>query len=165
MKRRELITMLGSAAAAWPIAARAQQPRLPLIGYIGSTPEADVNRLRAFRQGLGEAGFVEGGNVTIEYRWNETTPARRPELAADLIRRQVRVIIAVAPMAAVVKAATSTIPIIFWGAPDAVQVGLVASLNRPGANVTGVTTMGTEVGGKGLASCTSCCLRCAAMRC
>jgi putative ABC transport system substrate-binding protein len=149
LKRRKFITLIGGAAA-WPLAARAQQPRMQVIGYIGSTPEADVSRLRAFRQGLGEAGFVEGRNATIEYRWSETTPAQRPELAADLIRRRVSVIIAVAPAAAVAKAATSTIPIVFWGAPDAVQVGLVASLNRPGANVTGVTTMGTEIGGKRL---------------
>jgi putative ABC transport system substrate-binding protein len=150
VKRREFITLLGGAAAAWPTVARAQQPRMQVIGYIGSTPEADVSRLRAFRQGLGEAGFVEGRNVTIEYRWNETTPDRRPELAADLIRRRVSVIVAVAPMAAVAKAATSTIPIVFWGSPDAVQVGLVASLNRPGGNVTGVTDMGPEIGGKRL---------------
>ena len=147
MRRRDFITLIGSAAT-WPIAAHAQA--MPVIGYIGSTPEADVSRLRAFRQGLGEAGFVEGRNVTIEYRWNEATPARWPELAADLIGRRVSVIIAVAPVAAVAKAATSTIPIVFWGAPDAVQVGLVASLNRPGANVTGVTNMGTEIGGKRL---------------
>jgi putative ABC transport system substrate-binding protein len=148
MRRRQFITLLGGAAA-WPFAARAQQPGR-VIGYLGSMAEADVNRLRAFRQGLGEAGFAEGRNVTIEYR--ETVPAdpRVPELAADLIRRQVSVIVATVPQAARIKAVTSTIPIVFWGVVDPVQVGLVASLNRPGANVTGVISMGSEIGGKQL---------------
>jgi putative tryptophan/tyrosine transport system substrate-binding protein len=147
MRRREFITLLGGAAASWPLVARAQQPVVPVIGYVGSIAEADANRLRAFRQGLGEAGFAEGRNVTIEYRWTGTTPAWA-ELVTDLIRRQVSIIVAVAPVAAAAKAATNTIPIVFWGAPDPVQVGLVASLNRPGANVTGVISMGTETGGK-----------------
>src|SRR5262249_50680813 len=138
-------TLLGGASA-WPVTARAQQAAMPVIGYVGSIAEADANRLRAFRQGLGEAGFAEGHNVTIEYRWTGTTPTWA-EPVTDLIRRQV-LIVAVAPVAAAAKAATNTIPIVFWGAPDPVQVGLFASLNRPGANVTGVISMGTEPGGK-----------------
>jgi putative ABC transport system substrate-binding protein len=147
VKRREFITLVGGATA-WPLVARAQQLAIPVIGYIGSLAEADVNRLRWFRQGLGEAGFVEGRNVTIEYRWTQSAPGRSQELVADLVRRQVSVIIGVSPSAAVAKAATNTIPIVFWGSPDPVQVGLVASLNRPGGNVTGVIDMGTELGGK-----------------
>ena len=148
MKRREFIAGLGSAAA-WPVVVRAQQP-VPVIGYLGSMAEADVNRLRAFRQGLGEAGFAEGRNVTIEYRGTASADPRLPELAADLIRRQASVIVANVPVARRVKAVTSTIPIMFWGVVDPVQVGLVASLNRPGANVTGVISMGSEIGGKQL---------------
>jgi putative tryptophan/tyrosine transport system substrate-binding protein len=146
--RREFIAGLGGAAV-WPLAARAQQAR-PVIGYLGSMAGADVNRLRAFRQGLGEAGFAEGRNVTIEYRETSAGDPRLPELAADLIRRHVSVIVAIPPVAARVKAVTSTIPIVFWGVVDPVQVGLVASLNRPGANVTGVISMGSEIGGKQL---------------
>jgi putative ABC transport system substrate-binding protein len=148
MKRREFITLLSGAAAAWPLAARAQQQAMPVVGYVGSTPEADAPRLRAFRQGLGEAGYVEGRNVAIEYRGTGNVRGRGAELAADLVRRQASVIVGVAPSAAGAKAATSTIPIVFWGSPDPVQVGLVASLNRPGGNVTGVIDMGTEIGGK-----------------
>jgi putative ABC transport system substrate-binding protein len=133
----------------WPVTARAQQA-IPVIGYLGSMAEADVNRLRAFRQGLGEAGFAEGRNVTIEYRGTASADPRLPELAADLIRRQASVIVANVPVATRVKAVTSTIPIMFWGVVDPVQVGLVASLNRPGANVTGVISMGSEIGGKQL---------------
>jgi putative ABC transport system substrate-binding protein len=148
MNRRDLVTLIGGAAA-WPVAARAQQGAMPVIGYLGSTAEADVNRLRAFRQGLGEAGFVEGRNVTTDYR--ETgTPGAQAAAVADLARPPVSIIVAVAPAAAAAKAATSAIPILFWGAPDPVQVGLVASLNRPGANVTGVISMSTEIGSKQL---------------
>jgi putative ABC transport system substrate-binding protein len=151
MKRRQFITLLGGAAVC-PCAAQAQQAGVPVIGYLGSTAEADVNRLRAFRQGLGEGGFAEGRNVTIEYRGTRSVDPRLPvpELAAALVRRQVSVIVANAPTAATVKAVTSTIPVVFWGVVDPVQVGLVASLNRPGANVTGVITMGSEIGGKQL---------------
>jgi putative ABC transport system substrate-binding protein len=150
MRRREFITLLGGAAAAWPLAAHAQSSRLPAVGYIGSNAEAEVekSRLRSFRQGLGEAGFVEGRNVAIEYRWTENDPGRLRALAADLVQRQMNVIIGTPPSAAAAKAVTATIPIVFWGSPDPVQVGLVASLNRPGANVTGVIDMGTEIGGK-----------------
>jgi putative ABC transport system substrate-binding protein len=150
MRRRDFITLLGGAAAAWPLAARAQQGATPVIGYLG-TAETDVLRLRAFRQGLTEAGFVEGRNVAIEYRWIGTAPAaaaRVREMIAELIRRQVRVIVGNQPTAASAKTATSTIPIVFSGAVDPVQVGMVASLNRPGANVTGVLSMGAETGGK-----------------
>jgi putative ABC transport system substrate-binding protein len=150
MRRRAFITLIGGAAAS-PLAARAQQPAVPAIGYLGSMAEADVNRLRAFRQGLGEMGFAEGRNVKIEYREaGQQSDPRLRELAADLIRRQVSVIVANVPVAGKIKAATSTIPIVFWGVVDPVQVGLVASLNRPGANLTGVISMGTETGGKQL---------------
>jgi putative ABC transport system substrate-binding protein len=150
LQRREFITLLGGAAA-WPLAAGAQQAGMPVIGYFGSTADAEVNRLRAFRQGLGEVGFIEGRNVTIEYR--VTTGGGDPqilELAPDLIRRQVSVIVAIEPVAAILKAVTSTIPIVFWGVVDPLQVGLVTSLNRPGANVTGIISMGSEIGGKQL---------------
>jgi putative ABC transport system substrate-binding protein len=149
VRRREFM-LLGGAAAAWPVAARAQQPRLPVIGYLSRMADADVNRLRPFREGLGEAGFVEGRNVRIEYR--TTAPGARgvPELAADFIRQRVSVIVAQAPAALAAKAVTSTVPIVFWAVVDPVQIGLVASLNRPGGNVTGVITMGTEIAGKQL---------------
>jgi putative tryptophan/tyrosine transport system substrate-binding protein len=149
MNRRNLIALLGGAAA-WPVAARAQQPALPVIGYLGSTAAADAGRLRSFRQGLSDAGFIEGRNFSVEYRWGENVPGRNLEQAADLVRRNVSVIIGVSPVALAAKALTSTIPIVFWGSPDPVQVGLVASLNSPGGNVTGVIDMGTEVGGKRL---------------
>jgi putative ABC transport system substrate-binding protein len=152
--RRDFITLLGGAAAAWPVAARAQQAAVPVIGYLGAAAETDVNRLRAFREGLGEAGFAEGRNVRIEYRGAQgaqRSSARLSELASDLIRRQVSVIVADSPTtAATVKAVTSTIPIVFWSVVDPVQVGLVASLNRPGANATGIISMGSEIGGKQL---------------
>jgi putative ABC transport system substrate-binding protein len=148
IRRREFIAGLGSAAA-WPLVVGAQQAAVPVIGYVGSTVEADAFRLPSFRQGLSDAGFVEGRNVTIEYRWTGGTgTGRRRELLADLIQRNVSIIIGNIPTAADAKAVTSTIPIIFWGYPDPVQVGLVASLNRPGGNVTGVIDMGTEIGGK-----------------
>jgi putative ABC transport system substrate-binding protein len=144
--RREFITLLGGAAAAWPIGARAQQPAPQVVGYLGSIAATDVNRLRAFRQGLGEAGFTEGRNVTIDYREAAAAAPRVPELVADLIRRQVRVIVTTAPVAIRVKAVTGTIPIVFFGVVDPVQAGLVANLNRPGANITGVISMGAEIG-------------------
>jgi putative tryptophan/tyrosine transport system substrate-binding protein len=148
MRRRQFIAGLGSAAT-WPLAAQAQQPTMPVIGYLGSMAEADVNRLHAFRQGLGEAGFAEGRNVTIEYR-AAPGAARVPELAAALIRRQVSVIVGSALAAARVQPLTNTVPIVFWSIVDPVQVGLVTSLNRPGANLTGVITMGTDIVGKQL---------------
>jgi putative ABC transport system substrate-binding protein len=153
MKRRDFVTLLAGTAATWPLAARAQQLAMRVIGYLSyGSPESDAPRLTGFRRGLNEIGYVEGRNFVIEYRWAGNQAERLPALVADLVQLQVTVIVAAGlPPALAAKAATTSIPIVFSVSADPVQLGLVASLNRPGGNLTGFNGFASELGPKGLA--------------
>ena len=149
--RRQFISALGGAAAAWPVAAHAQQPEMPVIGFLNSrAPGANATLMAPFHRGLKEAGYVEGQNLTVEYRWADEKYDRLPALAADLVGRRVAVIVANGPAVRSAKAATSTIPIVFVVGFDPLAFGLVASLSRPGANLTGVSVLDVEIGSKRL---------------
>src|SRR5260370_42484070 len=151
-ERRKFLAALGGAAAAWPLAARAQQPAMPVVGVLSAEwPNLFNDRLRAFHDGLRETGYVEGRNLAIEYRWAEGRNDRLPALAAELVRRQVNVIVSTStPAVLSARTATTTIPIVFFVAADPVQLGLVTSLSRPGGNLTGVVTLNVEVAAKRL---------------
>jgi putative ABC transport system substrate-binding protein len=150
VRRREFITLLGGAAT-WPIAAQAQQPAMPVVGVLSSAGSLSSNSLATFRRSLSEAGYVEGRNVSIEYRSADGQNDRLPAMAAELVQQRVAVIVAAgAATVPVAKAATATIPIIFVTGVDPVAMGLVSSLNRPGGNLTGITSLGTELGAKKL---------------
>src|SRR6476661_2613784 len=151
MRRRKFVTLLGGTVVAWPLVARAQQPGMPVIGFLGTRASGDDPQLlTAFRNGLKEAGYVEAQNVAIEYRFADNQYDRLPTLAADLVRRQVAVIVANGRAAQAAKETTATTPIAFVAGFDPVEVGLVASMNRPGGNITGVSILDVELGPKRL---------------
>jgi putative tryptophan/tyrosine transport system substrate-binding protein len=147
MRRREFITLLGGVAATWPLTARAQQPAMPVVGFVlPGTREASESYVTPFRKGLAEAGYVEGRNVAIEYRYADANYDRLPALMADLVRRQVNVIFAVGAVGAVAaKTATTTVPIVFYMGEDPVSLGIIPNLSRPGGNLTGVATLSSAV--------------------
>ena len=152
-RRKFLATLLGGTAVAWPVAARAQQTTMPVIGYLNpGSPESDTSRLTGLRRGLNESGYVEGRNLVIEYRWAGNQADRLPALAADLVQLRVSVIVAAGPPSTfAAKAATTSIPIVFGVGTDPVPLGLVASINRPGGNLTGFNSVSSELGAKALA--------------
>jgi putative tryptophan/tyrosine transport system substrate-binding protein len=153
MRRREFITLIGGTAAVWPLAAHAQQQTMPVVGYLNlGSPESDASRLTGLRRGLNQSGYVEGRNLVIEYRWAGNQANRLPDFAADLVQLRVAVIVSPGSLSALAaKGATTSIPIVFVVGNDPVQLGLVASLNRPGGNLTGINAFASELGAKGLA--------------